>query len=107
MDQKIILLTILGMALVTYLPRVLPVLFLSSRTLPKGVTDWLSFVPTAVLAAMLAPALLMNKGGMDVSLGNVFLLAGLPTFAVSWLTKSFFGAVITGMACVALLRLLL
>ena len=50
MEQEIVFLTLLGMLAVTYVPRVLPVLMLSSRRLPPAVVAWLRYVPVAVLA---------------------------------------------------------
>jgi branched-subunit amino acid transport protein len=105
MDQTLIFLTILGMAVVTYLPRLLPAWLLSSRRLNPAVERWLGFVPTAVLAALLAPGLVLGEEGPDFSLDNVFLLAALPAFAVAVKTRSFFGTVAVGMGAVALLRL--
>lgn len=103
------LLLILGMALVTYIPRVAPLMLLSSRDLNPLLMRWLEMVPPAVLAALLAPELLLAsapEGGkaLFVSVDNVFLLASLPTFAVGWLSGSFFGTVAVGMGSVALLR---
>ena len=104
MDQRLIFLTILGMLLVTYLPRVLPMLVLSSRTLPPVVEVWLRYVPVAVLAAMLFPALLVPEHRVTLGFENVFLWAALPTVIVTWKTRSFFGAVVVGMALVAIAR---
>lgn len=73
MDQQTLFLTILGMAAVTYVPRVLPLLVLARRTLPDAVTRWLGFIPAAVLAAMLLPALTVRDQGFDFSEQNVFL----------------------------------
>ncbi len=101
MDQKSVFLTILGMALVTYLPRVLPTWLLSARTLPPRVEAWLRQVPVAVLAAMLIPDLIVQQGRIDLRPDNIFLLAALPTLLVAWKTKNFFGSVLTGMAVVA------
>lgn len=107
MNQNLILLTILGMALVTYLPRMLPALILSKRDMPPLVSRWLGFIPCTVLAALLAPGVLLTEGRLHVGLDNIFLLAAVPTFLVAWRLKSFFGAVAVGMGSVALLRLLL
>lgn len=104
MDQSIIFLTIAGMGLVTYLPRVLPMLLLSGRNLAPWIARWLSFVPATVLAALLAPGLLCPAGTLDVSLDNLFLVAAVPTFFVAWKFKSFFGTVAIGMALVAIGR---
>lgn len=104
MDQQTIFLTIVGMMAVTYIPRALPVLALARRTLPEAVIRWLGFIPVAVLSAMLVPSLIASKEGLDFSTNNIFLWAALPTFLVCWKTKSFVGAVVTGMGCVALGR---
>ena len=106
MDQKTILITILGMGVVTYLPRLLPVLLLSSKKLPPLVETWLRYVPVAVLSAMLLPSLIVNDDALDFSSSNLFLWAAIPTFLVAWKTRNLFGSVIIGMAVVALARYL-
>ena len=100
-----IYLTIAGMALVTYLPRVAPVWFLASRSLPPVVVAWLRYVPPAVLAAMLFPSVLAPQGTLNPGWDNLYLWAALPTLFVAWKTRSLFGAVLTGMVLVALARL--
>ena len=45
-----IFVAILGMLAVTYVPRVIPVLLLSSKKLPQVLVRWLSYVPVTVLA---------------------------------------------------------
>lgn len=107
MDQTQIFLTILGMALVTYLPRLVPVWLLATRSLPEIVITWLRYVPASVLAAMLLPSLLLQNNHLAVAPGNLYLLAAIPTFLVAWKTRSMFGAVIVGMGLVALARLVL
>ena len=106
MDQQTIFLTLLGMMAVTYLPRALPVLALARRSLPEPVIRWLGFIPVAVLSAMLLPSLIVTEKGLDFSAQNIFLWAAIPTFLVCWKTRSFVGAIMTGMGCVALGRLL-
>jgi len=104
MDQETILLTILGMMLVTYFPRVLPVWVLSSRSLPPLFLAWLRYIPVSVMAAMVLPSLIVQDQGLDVSLDNVFLLAAAPTILVAWKTSSLFTPVLLGMVAVAFLR---
>jgi branched-subunit amino acid transport protein len=106
MDEKLVFLTICGMGAVTYLPRLLPMLLLSSRSLSPWITRWLGFVPATVLAALLVPELLCRDGELALNLDNSFLLAAIPTFLVAWQFKSFFGTVATGMALIALGRYL-
>jgi len=48
---------VLGMGLVTFLPRFIPVYFLSGRTLPGWFIEWLDLIPAAVLSALLLPEL--------------------------------------------------
>lgn len=106
MDQKIILMTICGMLAVTYIPRMIPVVALASKDMPPLLIRWLSFIPTAVLSALLVPDLLLSKGQLDFGMDNIFLWVALPTCIVSWKTKSFFGAIFTGMLLVAAARFL-
>ncbi|MBC15516.1 MAG: branched-chain amino acid ABC transporter [Desulfovibrio sp.] len=101
MEEQIVLLTIVGMTLVTYIPRFVPVLALASRTLPEPLIRWLSYVPTAVLSAMLVPSLLLKDASFDFSMENYFLWAAIPAFILAWRTKSFFGTVALGMGLVA------
>lgn len=106
------LMLILGMALVTYIPRAAPMLLLSSRELNPHLMRWLEMVPPAVLAALLAPELFLNTADngakvLFLSRENIFLLAAIPTFIVAWLSKSFFGTIAVGMGSVALLRYLI
>lgn len=107
MDQKIVFLTLIGMAVVTYLPRVFPLLALSGRKLPDVVVSWLSYVPPAVLAAMLLPSILFVEGQVMVSFDNLFLWAAIPTFVAAILTRSLFAPVVVGMVMVILGRLLI
>lgn len=99
-----LLLCLAGMSLVTALPRILPLTLLAGRALPPIFTRCLSFVPVAVLAALLAPELLVRNGGLSLGPDNPFLLAAVPTFLVAWRSNSFFGSIATGMAAVALAR---
>jgi len=104
MDQSLVFLTIVGMGLVTCLPRMLPMLLLSGRHLAPWISRWLSFVPATVLSALLAPGLLSPEGRLDLGLDNLYLMAAVPTFFVAWRFRSFFGTVAAGMGLVALVR---
>jgi branched-subunit amino acid transport protein len=112
LDQNAITLTIVGMGIVTYLPRLLPVLLLtrnrhSGSGLSPWIEAWLRHIPAAVLAAMLLPSLFIADGQVSLRLDNLYLWAAMPTLFIAWKTRSLFGALIAGMAVVALGRLLL
>lgn len=81
---------VLACALVTAVPRVLPLVALSRVELPGWLAAWLRYVPIAVLAALLATEL--------ASSGR----AGLPAIAAALLaaalTRSLLGTVAAGVA---------
>ena len=111
LDQNAIALTIVGMAAVTYLPRLLPLLLLTqgkaaSSGLSPWVEAWLRYVSAAVLAAMLLPGLFVAGGQFSLQLDNLYLWAAIPTLLIAWKTRSLVGAVLAGMVIVALGRLL-
>lgn len=100
-SQEIIILTIVGMMVVTYLPRLLPIALLSNKQFPPVVTQWLSYVPAAILSALLAPSLFINNGEFSLSFDNMYLWSAIPVFIVAIRTKSFFGTIVTGMVVIA------
>ena len=105
MDQNLILLTILGMTFVTYIPRLLPVWFLSSIPLPAVVKTWLGYVTISVLAALLFPSVLFHDNKLALTPDNLFFLASIPTVLIAWKTRSLFASVIIGMVIVAIARI--
>lgn len=104
MEENTVILMIIGMAGVTYLPRLLPLLALSGKKLPSPVISWLQHVPSAVLAALLLPTLLMPDGIISYGLENLFLWAAIPTLIAAVISKSLFIPVIIGMLVVILGR---
>lgn len=85
-----ILALVLACALVTALPRVLPLVLLSRLQLPRVVTEWLRYVPLAVLQSLLVLELL------GAGIAGVVAIAA--AFAVAIWTKSLLGTVIAGVA---------
>lgn len=92
------LLLVLGMGAVTYLPRWIPLIFLSRRRLPEGFRQWLEFIPAAVLSALILPALVTAGEPRHLDLLQPALLASIPTLLVAWKTRSLAGTVVAGMA---------
>ena len=101
-----LVLCIAGCALVTLLPRVLPLMYLSAQSLPPLLLRWLSFVPVAVMAALLGPDVLMRGESLALTPGNIHLTAAVPALLVAWRWGSFFGTIACAMGTVALLRYL-
>ena len=80
---------ILGMAAVTYVPRLLPMVLLPGKKLPKRLRRFLSCIPFAVLGALIIP------GGLDAIPGEL-LLSGLGLIA-ALLTAFFFRSLLVPM----------
>ncbi len=107
MDQKLVFLVILGMAAVTYGPRLAPAWLLSRRELNPIFARWLSYVPAAVLGALTATSVLAPAGSLDLSSHNLFLWAAVPCFILAVRTRGFFSVVALGLAIVAGARFML
>jgi len=99
MNSRDFLLLMLAMGAVTYLPRLLPLVMLSRRTLPGWFAEWLELVPAAILSALIAPALFTHSAPRLFTLGKAELLAALPTLLCACLTRSLAGTVVVGMLC--------
>jgi branched-subunit amino acid transport protein len=91
------LLLFLCMGLVTFVPRWLPLLYLSHKRLPQWLTDWLSFIPVAILSSLLAPILLTDTTTRDLDICKPELLVAIPTLFFALKTKSLGGTVLVGM----------
>ena len=99
-----LLLCLLGSVAVTLLPKILPVTFLKGDSLPPLLRHWLSFVPVAVMAALVGPDVFFYEGHFNAGLSNLFLMVSLPALLVAWWTKNYFLTIAFGLALVILAR---
>lgn len=99
-----VLLIVLGSALVTLIPRVLPLVLLARLELPETVKAWLSYVPVSILGALLASELFLHEGRLAPLAGNLSLIAVVPALALAWRHRSIIASVLAGVAAMALLR---
>ena len=90
------LLVILGMAIVTFIPRFVPMAFLSRRDIPEKVKMGLEYIPVAILSAIIFPILFFDGEG-TIGIQPRLLFSAIPVFAFSWKVKSLWGSVILGM----------
>lgn len=97
---------IFGMAIVTYFCRGIPIAVLKGRRLNRKIAEWMSFIPAAVLSALLMPALIINakEHSIDISVHNLFLIAGVLTFVFGFFVRNLFAVIIFGIAVLALIR---
>ncbi len=103
MEMKYVLM-ILGMTLVTFIPRYLPLAVLSKMEIPEVVIEWLKYIPAAILAALLAPGILIIDGRLMITPQNTYLLAALPTFLIAIYKRNIFLTVIVGMVMIIILN---
>jgi|HigsolmetaAR206D_1030411.scaffolds.fasta_scaffold08297_1 branched-subunit amino acid transport protein len=97
-------LTLLGMALVTYAARALP-LIVMRKELPAWLTTWLSFVPVAIYTALVVPPLLVKQLDQGPSLRfGAEVLAGIVAAIVAWRNGNILLTIIAGLLCFWLLR---
>ena len=95
---------ILAMALVTYLLRYLPLVYLRRVDISPWFRRWLELAPAAILAAMLAPSLLVAEEHIALSPENPNLWAALPAALVAWRTRNIMLTILVGMAASALIQ---
>jgi branched-subunit amino acid transport protein len=91
-------LTLAGMGLVTVLLRLSFIALWGRITLPEVVRDALRYVPPAVLAAIIAPALLFHDGQLVPASGQPRLWAGVLAALIAWRTRNALATIVGGMA---------
>ena len=85
------------MGIVTYVPRWLPLLYLSHRRLPQWLVDWLGFIPVSILSALLAPQLFIDAKQQSLQFGKPELVVAVPALLFALKTRSLGGTVLVGM----------
>lgn len=74
---------------------------------PPWVDRTLRFIPAAVIAAIIAPRLLLVDGSFTVDFGNERLLAGAVAAVVAWYTEDIIATIVAGMCALWALVFLL
>lgn len=65
------LVLVAGMAVVTYIPRLLPFLVRSTRPYPPKVKQFLSYLPYAILGALIFPGVLSSTGELVTAVAGL------------------------------------
>ena len=92
------------MALLNYAVRFLPIAVVSRMDLPRPVVRWLSFIPIAVMGALVASEVLRPSGQWSNPLISPSFYAAVITGVVFKYTRSFLGATVAGMASFVILQ---
>ena len=100
-----VVLIILSMAAATYFTRFASPLLLDRTGVPRWMVRLLKHVPTAMLAALIAPALLAPQGFLQIGPGNHYLLAGAVAAFMAWRRQPPAVTMGSGMAVMLLLRM--
>jgi branched-subunit amino acid transport protein len=99
--------TVAGMALVTYFARSSFLLLPPGVETPAWLRRALRYVPAAVLTAIWAPELALQKEVISLTLQNERLLAGLVAIAVAWRFRATFVTIVSGLLALHLFDWLL
>ncbi|MBN1882588.1 MAG: AzlD domain-containing protein [Deltaproteobacteria bacterium] len=99
-----ILLTLLGMGAVTYLTRVLFIVFLDDEKLSPFVKRCLRFVPVAVLTSITIPLVAAPGGTFSPTWNNPYFLAGFLTAGLAAVTRNLVVTVVGGIGFILLLK---
>ncbi|MDZ7839989.1 MAG: AzlD domain-containing protein [Gammaproteobacteria bacterium] len=106
MSNTTLWLTILVIGTGTYLLRLSFIELWKWLRVPPLLMQALNYVPAAVLAALVLPAMLRSGGSIDVSFDNLRLYAGLTALMVAWYARSMLLTLATGMTALWLLQAL-
>lgn len=89
----------------TYLLRLSFIGIIGGGTMPEWAMIPLRFVAPAVLAALVAPAVLLRDGSIDLlPATNPRALAALGALLIAWKTKNVVAVIVAGMAAIWLLQ---
>lgn len=99
-------LLILGCALVTWIPRILPFVLVKNMKMPDIVLRWLAYIPVCILSALIIEGF-FEKGNKLVVVDWMNVGAFIPTLAVALITKSLSKTVVAGVVTMAILRFFL
>lgn len=98
-----VLFIILGCALVTLIPRIVPFAIVRNLNLPKAFLKWLSYIPICILTALIVQGLI-NQTETVPTIDWLNLGVTVPTLITAIVTKSLLITVLVGVFFAALLR---
>ncbi len=96
MIKQEVFLLIGGMFLVSYIPRLLPMLLASQVDLPRWLQKWMKYLPTALFSAILVKELFYKDSALSFSFDNYKLYAALFVALVMYKTKSIGISIVAG-----------
>jgi len=107
MSDSVVWGVIIGMAVLNFLIRFLPIAAVSRVELPTPVMRWLEFIPVSVMGALVANTVVRPGGEFIVPWSNPWVIACAVTALAYRVTRSFLGATVIGMVSFVIVRALL
>lgn len=99
-----IFLFILAAGILTYLPRLLPLLVLKNARMPVWFGKWMFYLPISIFASLIATDIFFLDGNFKLNiLENLKLIPSLLTMVVAYKTKSMIFSILMGMISISLL----
>ena len=95
---------ILGGAIVTILPRVIPIMFVSKINLNDKITKFLQFIPIAILSALVVSEIFITNNKLYIN--TYEMIAVIPTVLVAIIKDNLLPTVIVGITSLAILRVI-
>lgn len=107
MNENYVLSIIAGMAVLNFAVRFTPIAIVSRLELPRPVMRWLSYIPIAVMGALVS-AEVLRPGGEDIlPWRNPYLFAAIPTALAYQKSRSFMGSIVVGIIAFIAIRALM
>ncbi|BDX06122.1 AzlD domain-containing protein [Planctobacterium marinum] len=101
------ILLIAAMAIVTFIPRYLPLALSERIRLPVVLQECLQFVPVAVLTVIIVQSAFFQQGELHLSGENPYLWATLTAFVLARIQSSMLLTIMSGMFVFVLCKWLL
>lgn len=97
---------IIGMGIVTYGTRFLPLFLFKDRSLNRNIMKWMKYVPITILSAIIAPDVFMPEPSatLDISFRNPYLVAATITMVAALKIKNLVAVIGIGMVSILILK---
>ena len=93
---------IIGMALVTYIPRALPIALFANQEISPSIQKWLTYIPGSVFAALVCSDVFFWQNQVTLSIvSNKKLIPSLLVLLVALKTKSLMWSISVGVLSLA------
>ncbi|UOQ43543.1 AzlD domain-containing protein [Halobacillus salinarum] len=92
---------IIGMAVVTAVPRILPAFIMNQLKFPKWIDRWLNAIPYAALGALIFPGIMSAKPDAP----QIGIIAGLAAVLLAWVNVNIIVVVLGAISAVFLMTL--